>query len=78
MSAGIVLTVAGMWVLSQILGGNALGRLGISGEPTKPGSASSGPDILAPGPPPGTGGPGTGVPFPGLSWPTMPSPTLNA
>lgn len=29
MSAGIVLVIAGTWVLCQVLGGNALGRLGI-------------------------------------------------
>lgn len=75
MKAGVLLTIAGAWVLSQILGGNALGRLGITGEPTKPGTTSSGPDILAPGKPPG---PGTGVPYPGLSWPTTPGTTLTA
>jgi hypothetical protein len=36
-SGGLVLIVAASWLLSQVLGGNALGRLGISGEPTKPG-----------------------------------------
>ncbi|HEX6869896.1 MAG TPA: hypothetical protein VF163_02255 [Micromonosporaceae bacterium] len=34
MSAGILLTVAGVWVLAQVLRGNALGRLGITGEPS--------------------------------------------
>jgi len=32
MTAGVLLTVAGIWVLAQVLGGNALGRLGIAGE----------------------------------------------
>lgn len=77
MPAGVLLTVAGVWVLAQILGGNALGRLGITGEPTKPGTTSSGPDILAPGPAPGNGGPGTGVPYPGLSWPSTGPKTVN-
>jgi hypothetical protein len=34
-SAGLVLLVAGAWVLAQVLKGNALGRLGISGEPNE-------------------------------------------
>ncbi len=29
MKAGAVLLVAGIWVLCQVLGGNALGRLGV-------------------------------------------------
>ena len=37
MSAGIVLTIAGIWVLTQVLAGDALGRLGIAGAPTTPG-----------------------------------------
>ncbi len=28
-SSGIVLVVAGVWVLAQVLAGNALGRLGL-------------------------------------------------
>lgn len=40
MPAGLLLVVAGAIVLSQVLGGNALGRLGVSGEadhdPTDP------------------------------------------
>jgi hypothetical protein len=28
-AAGILLAVLGVWVLAQVLGGNALGRLGI-------------------------------------------------
>lgn len=38
MSGGLLLVVAAGWLLSQVLAGNALGRLGISGEPTKPGT----------------------------------------
>lgn len=29
MNGGILLTIAGLWVLSQVFGGNALQRLGI-------------------------------------------------
>lgn len=29
MKSGAVLMIAGIWVLTQILGGNALGRLGV-------------------------------------------------
>jgi len=32
MSAGVVLIVVGAWVLFQVLGGNALGRLGVAGD----------------------------------------------
>lgn len=28
-ASGIVLVIAGVWVLTQVFGGNALGRLGI-------------------------------------------------
>lgn len=35
--SGVVLMVAGAWVLCQVFGGRALGRLGIAGEPTAPG-----------------------------------------
>lgn len=41
MSGGVLLAVAGIWVLSQVLGGNALGRLGISGEASQPGTTKS-------------------------------------
>lgn len=30
-SAGTLLIVAGVWVLFQVLGGDALGRLGVTG-----------------------------------------------
>lgn len=50
MSAGIVLVVAGVWVLAQVFGGDALGRLGIAGQPTTPGK-----------PPPSGLGPGGGA-----------------
>jgi hypothetical protein len=36
-ASGVLLIVAGVWVLCQVFGGNALGRLGIAGEPTEPG-----------------------------------------
>ncbi len=44
MSGGVLLAVAGIWVLAQVLGGNALGRLGISGEPTQPGTTKTAPN----------------------------------
>jgi hypothetical protein len=34
---GAVLIIAGVWVLCQVLGGNALGRLGIAGKGSTPG-----------------------------------------
>jgi hypothetical protein len=37
MTGGLVLVVAGAWVLAQILAGDALGRLGITGGSTTPG-----------------------------------------
>lgn len=30
-AGGVVLILGGVWVLCQVLGGNALGRLGIAG-----------------------------------------------
>lgn len=41
MSGGVLLALAGVWVLAQVLGGNALGRLGISGEASQPGTTKS-------------------------------------
>lgn len=41
--SGILLLVAGAWVLSQILAGDALGRLGITGATTKSGSKDTAP-----------------------------------
>jgi hypothetical protein len=41
MSAGVLLVTAGIWVLCQVFGGNALGRLGISGAATTPGGTDS-------------------------------------
>lgn len=41
MSAGILLVVAGIWVVSQVLGGNALGRLGITGAASVPGTTKN-------------------------------------
>jgi len=36
-TSGVVLIVAGAWVLCQVFGGRALGRLGIAGDPPTPG-----------------------------------------
>ena len=36
MTGGTLLAIVGAWVLCQVLGGNALGRLGITGDPTGP------------------------------------------
>lgn len=36
-TSGALLAVIGIWVLTQVLGGNALGRLGIAGQATTPG-----------------------------------------
>lgn len=36
-ASGLVLVIAGTWILCQTFGGRALGRLGIAGEPTVPG-----------------------------------------
>lgn len=58
-ASGALLVLAGAWVLFQVLGGNALGRLGVTGGETKPGTTESGPKIMAPGPL-------QGVPVPGL------------
>ncbi|HWB38565.1 MAG TPA: hypothetical protein VHA75_21305 [Rugosimonospora sp.] len=35
--SGLVLGIAGVWVLCQLLGGAALRRLGLYGDPTTPG-----------------------------------------
>ncbi len=43
-ASGLVLVIFGGWVLCQVLGGNALGRLGITGSATKPGT----PDVTGP------------------------------
>lgn len=34
--SGIVLVIAGVWVLCQVLGGNALGRLNITAQSSQP------------------------------------------
>lgn len=49
-AGGLVLIVAGIWVGAQVVAGNALGRLGISGAPTTPGK-TPGTTTQAPGPP---------------------------
>lgn len=38
MSGAILLMVAGVWVLCQVFGGDALGRLAIAGKAPVPGS----------------------------------------
>lgn len=38
--AGVVLCIAGAWVLCQVLGGNALNRLGITTTSTSTGTGS--------------------------------------
>ncbi len=40
--AGVVLAIAGLWILFQVLGGDALGRLGIAGPPTHAGQSGFG------------------------------------
>lgn len=42
MKGAILLITAGLWALCQIFGGDALGRLGVSGAPTKAGSTKAG------------------------------------
>ena len=49
MTGGVLLTIAGVWVLAQVLGGNALGRLGITGEPTQPGTTHAEPNTKSGG-----------------------------
>jgi hypothetical protein len=36
-AAGILLIVAGIWVVTQVLAGKALGRLQVAGDSTQPG-----------------------------------------
>ena len=48
-ASGAVLVVFGGWVLCQILGGNALGRLGITGAATGPATPPDTSGPLAPG-----------------------------
>lgn len=55
-ASGAVLIVAGAWLLCQVLGGDALGRLGVTGAGTGPAASGSGGN-LAPG---GVEGRGTG------------------
>lgn len=52
MKGGLVLVLVGTFVLAQVFTGHALGRLGIAGDPTKPGSADVPPGV--------TGGSGLG------------------
>jgi len=39
-TGGVLLVLAGAWVGFQVLGGNALGRLGISGQSSAPAGGS--------------------------------------
>jgi hypothetical protein len=48
-AGGLVLIVVGGWVIAQVVAGNALGRLGISGAPTP--AKAPGTTTQAPGPP---------------------------
>jgi hypothetical protein len=41
-ASGLLLVVIGGWVLAQVLAGNALGRLGVAGEPSTPGEKAGG------------------------------------
>jgi hypothetical protein len=56
---GTLLAVVGVWVLCQVLGGNALGRLGITGDQASP--QASGPAVTGPIAP-GATPPGVAVP----------------
>ncbi len=38
MFGGLLLITVGVWVGCQVFGGDALGRLGVSGTPTQPGT----------------------------------------
>ncbi|HTF08534.1 MAG TPA: hypothetical protein VK659_10235 [Asanoa sp.] len=59
---GVLLVVAGLWVLAQVLGGNALVRLGLI---TDTGGAGNDVDNLIPAPPGGRKGStdGRGLPL---------------
>jgi hypothetical protein len=63
--AGVVLAIAGLWVLTQLFGGDALGRLGITGAPTTPGQSGSAPSsAVVPSQVPASPGPAAApVPF---------------
>jgi len=64
MAGGILLGVVGTWLLCQILGGNALGRLGIVDTGIAEGGVSGG---IVPQTPAGVSGgltPGPGQPMP--------------
>lgn len=58
MSAGIVLVIAGFWVATQVLGGDALQRLGVIGDDhTKETTVAPDPNFSV-APPGGQGSPG--------------------
>ncbi len=72
-ASGALLMVAGVWVLCQILGGDALGRLGITGQTTTPGQSSSAGSTAPPGVTP-TPSPGGSTPAPGGTPTPQPTP----
>lgn len=41
MNGAALLILGGVWVLCQVFGGDALGRLGVSGAGTQPGTAKA-------------------------------------
>lgn len=42
---GVVLAIAGVWVLCQVLGGDALNRLGVTGQQTDSGDSKEFPNV---------------------------------
>lgn len=62
--SGVVIGLAGVWVLCQVFGGNALGRLGIAGSPDQLPSSAKGDSGLGGSGSSGSGGGGGG----GGSW----------
>lgn len=44
-AGGVVLTLVGVWVLCQVLGGDALNRLGITGQATDSGTQQEFPNV---------------------------------
>lgn len=58
--SGVLITIGGVWVLCQLFGGNALGRLGIVGSPDKAATSAQGGTGLGKNGSSGTGGGGGG------------------
>ena len=65
MTGGVLLGLVGVFVLTQVLGGDALGRLGITGAATNPGTTSTGSGLAA-----GIGRIAEGLPGPGQAMPS--------